>query len=123
MTKIPRPLAFLFITYIAGILFFFAFRISLIITNAAALKEIPVQDILLAVFMGFRFDTVISGYILAVPAVLFLLSEVIPAARSVVYRISFIWIYLLYLVSFFVCAADLPYFLQYNSRITVSILN
>jgi phosphoglycerol transferase MdoB-like AlkP superfamily enzyme len=81
------------------------------------------QDILYALFMGFRFDTVISGYILLLPTLLFLIGELIPATNKFLEKVSFIWIYIVYLVAFFICAADLPYFLQFNSRITVAALN
>lgn len=123
MSKIPRPLSFLFITYLSGILVFFLFRLIFIAVNINALKEIPPQEILYALFMGFRFDTVISGYILLVPTFLFLISELIRGTKNFVMRVSFIWIYVFYLVAFFICAADLPYFLQFNSRITVAALN
>ena len=123
MSKIPRPITFLFLTYLTGILFFFLFRIVLISINYDAARAVPAGDILIALFMGFRFDTVISGYILALPAVLFLCSGLISGTRNMIERISFIWIYIFYTVSFFICTADLPYFLQYNSRITAAILN
>src|SRR5258705_2582622 len=123
MIKIPRPIVFLFYTYLSGILIFTLFRLIFIIINASALKEIPLQDILYALFMGFRFDTVISGYILLLPTLLFLIGELIPGVNKLLARISFFWIYTFYLVAFFIFAADLPYFLQFNSRITVAALN
>jgi phosphoglycerol transferase MdoB-like AlkP superfamily enzyme len=123
MVKIPRPIVFLFYTYLSGILIFTLFRLIFIIINAGALREIPVQEIFYALFMGFRFDTVISGYILLLPTLLFLTGELIPRVNKLLARISFFWIYIFYLVAFFICAADLPYFLQFNSRITVAALN
>jgi phosphoglycerol transferase MdoB-like AlkP superfamily enzyme len=123
MIKIPRPIVFLFYTYLSGILIFTLFRLIFIAINISALKEIPGQDILYALFMGFRFDTVISGYILLLPTLLFLISELIPQIKSFVARLSFFWIYIFYLVAFFICAADLPYFIQFNSRITIAALN
>lgn len=123
MTRIPRPIVFLFLSYLSGIVIFFLFRLVLILINASAVKEIPLIDILLAQFMGYRFDTVISGYILVVPMVLFLLSGIIPAVKKGVAAISFFWISFFYLISFFICAADIPYFLQYNTRITFAIFN
>ena len=121
--KIPRPIVFLFLTYLAGILIFFLFRIALILINTSALKAIPLTEILQAQFMGYRFDTVISGYILSVPLVLLMLTGIISSATKIIQGIIFFWLYILYLLSFFICAADLPYFLQFNSRITVSILS
>lgn len=123
MAKIPRPIVFLFLTYAFGILIFFLFRIIFIAINTTAAKEVPLQDIFYALFMGFRFDTVICGYILSLPLALFLLAGLNSAIENIITRSSFVWIYVLFLVSFFICAADLPYFRQYNSRITVSILN
>lgn len=123
MAKIPRPLVFLSLTYLLGILIFTLFRFAFIFININALKEIPAQDILYALLMGFRFDTVISGYILILPTLLFLAGEFIPKANKILAAISFYGLYIGYLLSFFICAADLPYFLQFNSRLTVSALN
>jgi len=123
INAIPRPLVFLFLTYLSGIIIFFLFRLVLILINTKAAKEIPLTEILLAQLMGFRFDTVIGGYILALPMALFLVQGIFPSARKIFSTLSFFWIYGLYLLSFFICAADLPYFLQYNSRITFAILS
>src|SRR5260221_4850749 len=123
MARAPRPIVFLLLSYLSGALIFFLFRIILIALNAEAAGEIPAGEILYAQFMGFRFDTVISGYILALPLVLFLLSGIIPATKKRITAFSFVWIYFFYLLSFFICAADIPYFLHFNSRITISILS
>lgn len=99
------------------------FRTILILLNAEAVKEIPLKEILYAQFTGFRFDTVISGYILAMPLIFFAISEAIPKIKKQIAEINIFWLYVYYLLSFFICTADLPYFLQYNSRITFAILN
>jgi phosphoglycerol transferase MdoB-like AlkP superfamily enzyme len=119
---IPRPLVFLFLTYLSGIIIFFLFRLGLILIYASATKEIPLAEILQAQFMGFRFDTVVSGYILALPQVLFFFTGIFPQTQNTIKRFSFIWIYILYFLSFFICAADIPYFLQFNSRLTIAAM-
>src|SRR5689334_2757514 len=99
MAKIPRPLVFLSLTYLLGILIFTLFRFAFILININALKEVPAQDILYALLMGFRFDTVISGYILVLPTLLFFMGEFIPKASKTLSTISFYWLYIVYMLS------------------------
>ncbi|HLG36242.1 MAG TPA: sulfatase-like hydrolase/transferase [Bacteroidia bacterium] len=123
MVIIPRPIVFLLLTYLSGIVVFFLFRVILLLLNAEAAQEIPPGEILYSQFMGYRFDTVISGYILALPMALFLLSGLIPSAQNSIRQISFVWICFFYLASFFICTADIPYFLHFNSRMTIAVMN
>jgi phosphoglycerol transferase MdoB-like AlkP superfamily enzyme len=73
--------------------------------------------------MGYRFDTVISGYMLALPLVILTLAEFGRFLYKGILLAIHIFICTVYSIAFFGCAADIPYFLTYNNRLTLSILN
>ena len=79
-------------------------------------------DLARAFFMGWRFDTVISCYILALPLFYLFVIKLIGVRRKGFYLGAHIFIMVLYLVSFFACAADIPYFNYFFTRLNVSAL-
>jgi len=121
---IPEHIKFLFATYLTGILFFTVFRLILFITETRRLADLPGQDaftlIIKAFFMGWRFDTVISGYLLSLPFVILLVTSLFRVKYKIVFTILFWYIYMIYVVAFFICAADIPYFNQFFSRFNIS---
>ena len=67
--------------------------------------------------MGFRFDTVISSYILALPFLLLFLNSFLK--RDWIKKIILIWIVLFFSIAFIVAAADIPFFIQFYMRFNV----
>ncbi len=106
--------------YLIGILFFTLFRILLFISALDMLGEnASFSDILLSFFMGLRFDTVISGYLLILPFVLLTINQFFNRFDKIISSIVFVIVFIGYSISFLVCAADIPYFHQFYSRFTV----
>ena len=70
---IPRHIRFLTSIYLLGIAFFTVPRLVLLFQHWGEIRKIPAAVTLQALWMGFRFDTVISGYFLALPLLLFTL--------------------------------------------------
>ncbi|MBK6346768.1 MAG: sulfatase-like hydrolase/transferase [Bacteroidales bacterium] len=108
--------------YGLAILFFFVFRLMLFFTGIGNIDDVSdsYADIVKAFIMGIRFDIVISGYLLVFPylalTILFLLNK-----RSlIISRIVFYFVFILFSVSFLICAIDIPYFNQFFSRFTIS---
>lgn len=120
-----RNFYFLLSVFLIGILFFTLFRVFFLVFNFDQVRSIPSKTsfIAMAFFMGFRFDTVISMYLLALPAIsLFIVQGMkknIPWVNSII-----LWfLSIVYILSFSVCAADIPFFKQFFSRFTVMAFN
>ena len=79
-------------------------------------------DLARAFFMGWRFDTVISCYILSLPLLYLSVIKLIGVKRKGFYLGAHVFVAALYLVSFFACAADIPYFNYFFTRLNVSAL-
>jgi len=123
--RIPVQFRYILSVYGLGILFFTTFRILLFLTELKQLDALPnpFQLISTAFWMGLRFDTVISGYILILPIFILLISYCSGLKfRTLFYTLHYYSI-LLYLFSFLICAGDIPYFNYYFSRITIAAMN
>ena len=70
--------------------------------------------------MGLRFDTVISCYILSLPLVGILAGHLCGMRRDGYYRGWHLLTVLLYLTAFLACAADIPYFNYFFTRLNIS---
>lgn len=119
---IPAHIRFIVFHYVLGLLFFFAFRLILLVQQVD-LFNIEAQNMPLlkqALKIGFQFDGVIMGYILALPfLVLTIFSFTKWKSQSIVWGNRFIL--LLILIAFLISSADIPYF-DYNfARISAVI--
>lgn len=122
---IPASVKYIFNVYIAGILFFTIFRLVLIYSNFKQIPDIPnkVSIMLQAMFMGWRFDTVMSGYILALPFLVLVVAELGFHIGRRLLKAVHIFLSVFYSIAFFGCAADIPFFQTYNERLNITILN
>lgn len=116
---------FILFTYLTGLVFFTAFRLILLAAEYSQLSILPDKGWLLiqAFAIGFRFDTVISGYILALPLILLAFASIFRWENKIFYRFITSFIILFYIIAFVICAADIPYFIYYFSRLTIAVLN
>jgi phosphoglycerol transferase MdoB-like AlkP superfamily enzyme len=122
--KIPLSLRYLFTVYIAGLVLFMGFRLLMLAQHWSEMKDLPqaAQTTFYALFMGFRFDTVISGYLLAAPLLIGLVAEFTGfLTRGVLLFLHWL-LSVLYCLCFFGCAADIPFYNNYNTRLNASIL-
>ena len=72
--------------------------------------------------MGLRFDTVISCYLLSFPILYIIVGSIAGIRKPVYYKIIHILISALYVICFFACAADIPYFKYFFTRLNASAL-
>lgn len=134
---IPAHLLFLVRMYLIGMGAFTLFRILLFLANwkhVASVETDKVYNIIMAFVMGIRFDTVISGYILALPFLLLTLNSLIfppfktlPLrqynwSRTYLNQVLIVYFYLVYTGAFLLCAADIPYFTFFFTRLTTMAL-
>ncbi len=117
----PNITSVLFI-YFTGLALFFVFRLTLFLTEIGRIGEIPESEkwanILGAFWMGIRFDTVISGYILLLPYVLISVGLFFRKTPSILPDSIFV-VFIAYTLAFLLCAVDIPFFGQFFSRLTV----
>ena len=79
------------------------------------------MTIIQAFVMGVRFDIVISGYILFFPALALFIANISTkkSSLSLIHKIVFYWIFILFSIGFMISAADIPYFGQFFSRFSI----
>ncbi|MBI5913763.1 MAG: sulfatase-like hydrolase/transferase [Bacteroidetes bacterium] len=124
---LPKQLTYVLRTYLTGLLCFTVFRLILVLQEFHQLHFIPTEIgivlVLKAFLLGLRFDTVVLGYILTLPFLLLAADAFTGWNSRLLYRIVFGLVTLGAVVSFFICAADLPFFHHFYSRVSMSILN
>ncbi|MFA8449119.1 MAG: hypothetical protein ACEPOW_00325 [Bacteroidales bacterium] len=123
MSKLSLPIRYVMKVYLCGIIVFLLFRIVLFFSNFNMFLNLPNERINLlfrSFLMEFRFDTVIANYILFFPFILLSFSSVFKGIQKATYRFFNYYISLLFIGSFFLCAADIPYFTHFFSRLTTA---
>ena len=98
--------------YGVGIFFFTLFRIITLIvfySDPAYPHEYGI-NLAKAFLMGLRFDTVISCYLLSLPILLIICGTIAKITKPIYYKAIHIFTTTIYIISFFTCAADIPYF-------------
>lgn len=75
-----------------------------------------------ALWKGFRFDTAVSAYVLALPLLLIIVGEMARIRKRWYYAIAHYTAMVLYTVCFFACAADIPYFCYFFARLDAAVL-
>ncbi len=109
-------------TYILVICVFFIFRLILFLSEIDRINfsEADFSTIIQAFIMGVRFDIVISSYILLLPATIIFIFGLFGIESRILRNIIFYWVFILFTISFFISAADVPYFNQFYSRMSIS---
>lgn len=116
-----RSILLILTTYALVLSIFFDFRLILFFTEIDRIdfSEDKILTILQAFLMGVRFDIVITGYILFIPALLLFVFEILNKNPKVIYKLSFYWIFILFTLAFIICSADIPYFNHFFSRFSI----
>ncbi len=73
--------------------------------------------------MGWRFDTVISGYLLFFPLLILSITSFFKFNKTLLYNIIHVLLFILYTIAFLICAIDIPFFNYYFSRLTIVVLS
>jgi phosphoglycerol transferase MdoB-like AlkP superfamily enzyme len=119
----PTQLRFILFTYLAGMAVFTLLRAVLIFANYSLAKQVPFDIMVQALLMGLRFDTVISGYFLILPLLLFFLFSFLKRKPRWLERFVFLFLMTVYSIGFFIVCADIPWYRQFQTRITAAALN
>ncbi len=107
--------------YVFVLVFFSFFRIILFFTQKHKLgSSATTTDIFSAFFMGIRFDTVITCYILSLTYILLTIRYLFNIHSKLFYQIIFGYTFLMVSLAMVVCGADIPYFNQFFARFSVA---
>ena len=112
--------------YVFGIIIFTLFRLTLFLVYSASYdgaETFNATQVAHAFWLGFRFDTVVSCYILVLPLLAVMVSSFFRSGQRAVYRAVEVWAMVLYSVAFLLSAANIPYFMQFYKPINSSIWN
>lgn len=116
---------YLLVVYLIGIVIFTVFR--LINTWVYCSKMDPWPDFGglygRALLMGWRFDTVVSCYLLAIPTLMMVVGELAHICKRLYYQILHGLLVTGYLIAFLACVADVPFFSYFFTRLNAVPLN
>lgn len=121
--KVPYFFKFILSHYLLGLLFLFCFRLILFYTHTSAHPTADFSETCLikrAFSIGLQFDSVVLGYILALPLLISLIHSFFGRGVKIYKWIS-LFIYVLTFISFFISAADVPYFNYNFARISAVV--
>lgn len=108
-------------TYLLVLSIFSIFRVILFLTELGRLDfdTVGTWTIIQAFIMGVRFDAVITGYFMSVPAIVLLVFEILNYSNAKVKKFLFYWVFVFFTITFIVSAADIPYFSQFYDRFSI----
>lgn len=119
--KIPSSAVYLFFVYLLGLFFFTSFRLLLVLVERRQFSTIPQGNgslIAHAFFNGFRFDTNITCYFIALPAVILTLLAVTGIQSRFLERVVRFVVNTLFIVGFLICAIDIPFYSHFLHRVS-----
>ncbi len=109
--------------YLLVLCIFSVFRLILFINESDRIDETTsYSDISIAFVTGVRFDIVVSGYLLILPYFILTFVSYLRVDHKKFLIFFFYFIFILFSISFFITTADIPYFGQFFSRISVTAL-
>ena len=125
MKKIYLSRKYLLYIYINALIVFMILRIGFLISYRNDFIDLTDKsiNILTSLWMGFRFDTVISLYILALPVLLTIIFSFIGRWEQMIYRIITYFSMIIFSISFSFAAGNIPYYGQFQKTINSSIWN
>ncbi len=113
---LPEKAVFWITIFIIGIVFFAIFRFLFLLTHIDMWKFSEFKEVIWAFWVGFRFDSVILSMIVLPLYLITLLPAVILANRRVSRTLTLILVFI-FVIIFFLSAADLKYFDHFGSRL------
>ena len=116
---------YILLAYLTGIAFFTLYRLAGTVVYCAGLSSAPHFGGLYwhALFMGWRFDTAVSCYLLALPALMMIVGELGRIQAKSYYLVAHHLLLIGYIVSFFACTADIPFFSYFFTRLNATATN
>jgi phosphoglycerol transferase MdoB-like AlkP superfamily enzyme len=122
LRSLPPPVQFIVLIYGTGMLIFSSFRILLLCLHVSEAGDIPASVLLKAFLTGVRFDAVINGYLLALPALILFLFSFFKQPFTFPAKFLSVFVTAVYVIAFFIHVVDIRWYGHGASRLTVSVL-
>jgi phosphoglycerol transferase MdoB-like AlkP superfamily enzyme len=124
LERLPAHLRYLVRVYLTLIVVSALFRslLWLVVDRSWGLTGAQPVDLLHAFFIGWRFDTVVACYLLALPFLCLSFARFFGVRRMWPYRASRLFLAAVLLPVLFILAADIPWFLHNYARLSTSAL-
>jgi phosphoglycerol transferase MdoB-like AlkP superfamily enzyme len=125
MKKFLYAVLYLFTVYLSAILFFGIFRLGILFQHWEQISGLTdkVSLIMQALWMGIRFDTVISCYLLILPVLFVFLFSLFNRFPSGLLKVFNRFFCIFFSLTLFVSAVNIPYFAAFFKNINASIWN
>ena len=125
--SLDKRIKYLLLSFGVSIAYFTLFRLGILGFNLNATRAVigekqGISLLLKAMFMGFRFDSLVSCFILAIFIISLLTSFIINRSSKLFYKINHYLIVSLFSISFLISLIDLPYFMYFFTRFNVDAL-
>jgi phosphoglycerol transferase MdoB-like AlkP superfamily enzyme len=122
----PGQLVYWSDSFLTGLCCFTGYRLLLLVQEIPQLRYLPPGDAIVripqAFLSGLRFDALVCSHLLAFPLVLLTLDMLLGRPSKILYRGLGLLLSMVFAGSFFICAADLPYFHHFHTRVSTAIL-
>lgn len=122
--RVPAHLRYLFRAYLTllGVSTLFRLLLWAVVGSAWDLEAYPAGDLIQAFVMGWRFDTSVACYLLALPFLLLSTSRLLGSRGAWPLKTSRLYLGLVLIPVLFILAADIPWFLHNYARLSTSAL-
>ena len=102
----------------ASIAIFTCFRLVLLFVERQQLKEVQhtFSWLLKAFWMGFRFDALVTSYLLSPLFIFLIIAAFTKASYRKIFKLAIIYCLIVLILPFFICAADIPFYKQFGER-------
>src|SRR5690242_10693917 len=103
--RIPFPVRYIWNLFWVSILVFTCFRVVLVYVDYGQLREVNNKPgwLLRAFWMGFRFDALVTCFLLVPLFPFFIISEFMGLSRLRINRSGFIYCLIIFFLPFFIC--------------------
>ncbi|MCL2038887.1 MAG: sulfatase-like hydrolase/transferase [Bacteroidetes bacterium] len=121
LQKLPTNVNIILKQYILSLIIYFIFRVILFATEIDRIdNDVRIIDILHSFLLGFRFDLVVSSYILILPFLLMSINAIAGKDFKPIRKFVFLWCSIISVATFLVSAIDIPFFNHFLVRLTHS---
>ena len=109
-SRVGSRIAYILAAYGVALVFFTLFRVANTVVYLSS-HDVDLQGLYYrALLKGVQFDSLVSCFVLAVPLLLVLVGEIAHINRRWYYMIAHCWVCTFFIICFFACAADIPYY-------------
>lgn len=117
--------AYIFVAYAIAIVFFFAFRLLLLVVSVCSgnVQASFGSELAKSFLVGLQFDSCVCCYLLSLPLIGVLIGDLFRLKSKLFYKIIHILTCSLFCVAFLISAADIPYYNNFFAHLNATIFS